>query len=303
MCKSIYKEALVVKKPKALMLEEALYRRLAGYNFSDDYYYVNSGYEGEVLFLQKFPIKDCHLQLFNITLQVDNTKFEIDRAIITGDGIYAFDVKNYGKGYEIINNDWYKNKNIIKNPMTQYNGMKNGLNTIAKLMTLPHDIYCYTVFIKKEFNINQKLEGILLYNEIHQTFRKIHNDKPVSQLDKKLLTHIESNHIPLTFHNRRPQFDIRNIEFGLKCMNCNSSILKFENNARSIVCSSCLSKTTKIELILNNLIDLDIIIARPFSTKEAHKWIGTDYRNITLRVLNQYFISTENDEYYYKYNC
>lgn len=44
------------------------------------------------------------------------------------------------------------------------------------------------------------------------------------------------------------------------------------------------------ELIKQALIELELILYRGFTIKEAHKWIGTPYRNITNRFLKRYFI-------------
>jgi len=113
------------EKPESIRTMELLHKHndLSGKDYS---YYLNlkKGYEGEVQFdsiIEKLTC-DC-LVLNDLLFKENNTVFQIDSLIITGESILMYEVKNY-EGQFIYREDSLKvvasNKPIL-NPMGQLN--------------------------------------------------------------------------------------------------------------------------------------------------------------------------------------
>src|SRR4051812_33780847 len=65
------------------------------------YYKLKKGYEGEVMFdllTEKLP--EERLILNDLLLETNNTKFQIDTAMIVQEKIHLFEVKNFEADYE-----------------------------------------------------------------------------------------------------------------------------------------------------------------------------------------------------------
>ncbi|QIH77645.1 hypothetical protein GTN30_03105 [Macrococcoides canis] len=291
----------MVKKPKNLILEEALHRRLSHYVFSDDYYYTSIGYEGELLFAQRFPIQNHHIELYNINLHTGAHKFEIDRLIITGESIYAFDVKNYKNKYKSHGKTWNTKLTEISSPEVKFNTIDIAMKQLLFSLNIPHKYATFFAFINRQFYIDIPFKGLITYNEISTIFNKIHSEKPVTDKEKLIRNYFIDAHRPLSFHDKRPNFNIKHVKKGLKCINCNSSNIDMRYSKKTCKCRDCLTKYSKNEMVLNSLLDLDIIIGRPFSIKEAHKWIGTDFRNLTNNVLKDHFNIDGGGNYFFPY--
>jgi hypothetical protein len=112
------------KKSKELLIQESLIVRM---NLSNkevsNYLYNKKGYEGEVQFdilLEKSNIY-C-LVLNDLLFEINNKYFQIDKIIITQQGLIIFEVKNFEDEYYIEAGKWFTlPKKEIDNPLDQLN--------------------------------------------------------------------------------------------------------------------------------------------------------------------------------------
>lgn len=283
-------------KPKLMLIEECVYRRMEHYHFSDDYYYSAYGYQGEKLFNDTFPLNDNYIQRFNLTMQHYYHHFEVDRLIITGETIYALDVKGHHRTYKNEREVWRKDGKTIKSPISQYKQMKEGMESLKQMLGLPHQVVCKMVFIQPGFDIDVKEEGVLLFKDIKYLMKHLHSEHPVGKIELDVLNYFETIQKPISLYERRPEFDMNNIQSGILCEVCGMSITLGDNKDKNVSCIICNQVKTKEEWVYTALMELELLLNRGITITEANKWIGRRHRNIVRRVLNKHFVS--NNEYY-----
>ncbi|RAK49758.1 hypothetical protein BHX94_04900 [Macrococcoides bohemicum] len=103
---------------------------------------------------------------------------------------------------------------------------------------------------------------------------------------------------PISLYDRRPNFNFKDVKRGLQCTECGLEINVICDKTKAIVCKGCLKRMKKVELIRDNLIELEVLLNRPITTKDAHRWVGRELRHTTKRVLEKYFNKVD-DRYYY----
>lgn len=283
-------------KPKLMLIEECVYRRMENYHFSDDYYYSAYGYQGEKLFNDTFPLNDHYIQRFNLTMQHYYHHFEVDRLIITGETIYALDVKGHHRTYKNEGEVWRKDGKTIKSPISQYKQMKEGMESLKQMLGLPHQVVCKMVFIQPGFDIDVKEEGMLLFKDIKYLMKHIHSEHPAGKIELDTLNYFETIQKPISLYERRPEFDMNNMQSGILCEVCGMSITLGDNKDKNVSCIICNQVKTKEEWVYTALMELELLLNRSITITEANKWIGRRHRNIVRRVLNKHFVS--NNEYY-----
>ncbi|WP_369813180.1 nuclease-related domain-containing protein [Virgibacillus halodenitrificans] len=112
--------------PAELCIWNSLLKRMKLHP-NDKQYYSNltRGYEGEVQFdaLTEKLNCDCYL-LQDLLLQTNNTTFQIDSLLITGNQLYIFEVKNYEGDYHYEQDKFFKKPQYeINNPLHQIGGV------------------------------------------------------------------------------------------------------------------------------------------------------------------------------------
>ena len=279
-----------------MLIEECVYRRMEHYHFSDDYHYSAYGYQGEKLFNDTFPLNDNYIQRFNLTMQHYYHHFEVDRLIITGETIYALDVKGHHRTYKNEGEVWRKDGKTIKSPISQYKQMKEGMESLKQMLGLPHQVVCKMVFIQPGFDIDVKEEGMLLFKDIKYLMKHIHSEHPVGKIELDVLNYFETIQKPISLYERRPEFDMNNIQSGILCEVCGMSITLGDNKDKNVSCIICNQVKTKEEWVYTALMELELLLNRGITITEANKWIGRRHRTNVRRVLNKHFVS--NNEYY-----
>lgn len=279
----------MLRPPRMMILEDVLKKRLKDYSYSEDYYFVSYGFLGEQQFVNTFPIASHHIELFNIVLKYYGTSFEVDRLIITGESIYAFDIKNHSGQYNIDGETWTKHFKTIKSPTTQFDVLEKGMQQIIGGTDIPHQLVCKMIFINKTFTINKDIHGVVTYHEIHPIMRAMRNELPCGDVEHRIKNYFVNLSHPNTLNYKRPQFDITDIAGGVMCMKCEGKFDMERKNSQSTECPNCGHLSKKVDLIKNALVEYELLKDTGFTHKEAHQWIGIEYRNITNRVLKKYF--------------
>lgn len=285
----------MLQPPLMMMLEDALKKRIERYVYSDDYHFVSYGFAGEKQFFNTFPIAEHHIELFNVVLKYYGTSFEVDRLVITGETIYAFDIKNHSGQYIVDGETWTKNHKNIKSPVSQFDVLEKGMHHIVSHTDIPHRVVCKMIFINKTFTINRDVHGLVTYFDIHPIMRKMRGELPCGDFETKIKNYLLQLSVPNTLSKQRPQYDITKVRGGVTCLQCEGE-MEMPKDERSAICSICGSKFKKEKLILQALIEYELLLNRGFTMREAHSWIGRPFRNITKRVIKKHFVC-QNDFY------
>ncbi|WP_158554306.1 nuclease-related domain-containing protein [Macrococcoides goetzii] len=262
---------------------------MTDYRFSDAYYRVQHGFLGELKFFNLFKIAQGHLELFNININVDGYQFEVDRLIITGEAIYAFDVKHYSAPCVDESEYWRNKYSSFKSPMSQFTIMKDGLKVYVHYHQLTHRLVCKLVFISEHFYIDRKTDEILYFKDIAPLFRAMKQERVVSAFEFTIQKHLMGLHRPINYYNLRPEFNMDTLRKGIICERCAMQIDFGQSSKRLVCCEACGNAKTKEKWIRQTLTELALLLNRPFSAKEAYKWTGRSNRHITKRVLDKYF--------------
>lgn len=289
----------MIRKPEIMLLEESLHRRLGKYAFSEDYHYVQYGYDGEQMFKEKFPLSLSYIQLFNICLKHHQHHFEVDRMIITGESIYAFDVKSYHRTFHNEGGVWRKEGKSIKSPMGQYEQMKEGMQALMHYMGTHHNIVCKMIFIQPSFSIDQREADIVFFKEIKDIMCGIKNEKSVGKLEMEMKQYFEQIQKPISLYKQRPIFNMKDVTPGILCDVCGMKIGLGKGNGMYTKCSCCETRKSKEEWIRFALQEYQILVNRPINYTESVRWIGRAHRNLVKKVLEKHFNCT-NGMYLFK---
>lgn len=104
---------MMIVKERGVCIELQVYRCLKNrmvFTDKEKMYYINleKGYAGEKRFDQLVTTKsDNSLILNDLTLEVNNSIFQIDSLAICEKKIHHFEVKNYEGDFYIEDNKWY----------------------------------------------------------------------------------------------------------------------------------------------------------------------------------------------------
>jgi hypothetical protein len=112
------------KKSKELLIQESLNVRMKLSNKElSNYLHNKKGYEGELQFdelLKNLNIDS--LVLNDLLFEINNKFFQIDKTIITQNGVIIFEVKNFEDEYYVDGSSWFVlPKKEIDNPLDQLN--------------------------------------------------------------------------------------------------------------------------------------------------------------------------------------
>lgn len=289
----------MIQPPRIVVLEDILKRRMHGYEYSEDYHKSYYGYLGELQFLREFPVEDKFIQLFNICLEFEGQAFEVERMILTGDKIFAFDVKNYFGTYDYEGMTWRKPGFSLKNPEAQFEVMDETLCKLIKWMETGHKVESKMVFINKGFSINHQVNGMIKYYDISRVMKTVGASAPVGQLEFDMARYFKKNHRPIRLHDRRPNFNFEAVKSGVQCTSCGLEVELDRSKAKTITCKGCLKTKSKVDLVRENLIELEMLLNRPLTLSKSNHWIGRAHRNLTKRVLEKYF--NKSDARYYHF--
>ncbi|MGK0554696.1 NERD domain-containing protein [Macrococcus capreoli] len=287
----------MIQPPRIVVLEDILKRRLPTYEYSEDYHRSYYGYLGEVQFLKEFPVDEAYVQLFNMCIEYDKQRFEIDRLVLTGDKIFAFDVKNYFGNFQYDEYYWKKSGGSIKNPEPQFVTMDSTFSGLIDFMNTGHSVHSNMIFINKGFSIDRKVDGVVKYYDIGRVMKRIGECAPAGSLERKMAHFFTDIHRPIELHQRRPNFNFKKVKSGIQCTRCGLSVTIEADKCKNIVCKGCLKRNTKMELVRENLVELEVLLDRPITLSEANKWIGRAQRNITKHVLERNFNKCERGFY------
>ncbi|MCG7419036.1 NERD domain-containing protein [Macrococcus epidermidis] len=288
----------MIQPPRIVVLEDILKRRLPSYEYSEDYHRSYYGYLGELQFLNEFPVEDKYIQLFNICIEFEGQSFEVDRMILTGEKIFAFDVKNYFGKFVNEGMVWKKPGFSIKNPEAQFMTMHETLTGLIQWMETGHSVESKMIFINKGFSFQNKVIDMVKYYDIGQVMKSVGECAAAGELESRMASYFNDIHRPISLYDRRPNFNFEKVKRGLQCTKCGLEINIICDKTKAIVCKGCLKRMKKMELIRDNLIELEVLLNRPITTKDAHRWVGRELRNTTYRVLEKYF-KKDGEKYFY----
>ncbi|MBP2076595.1 nuclease-related domain-containing protein [Oceanobacillus polygoni] len=145
-------------KSRGLQVLHALDKRKKLTNKEKQHYFnLNKGYEGEALFDHFTAKLKCECFILNdLLLETNNTSFQIDCLIITGDKFYIYEVKNYEGDYHYQSDKLFKKPRLeIINPLHQLSRSESLLRQLLLTLGFIPQIDASVVFINPSFTLYQ----------------------------------------------------------------------------------------------------------------------------------------------------
>lgn len=294
------------EKPESIRTMELLHKHndLSGKDYS---YYLNlkKGYEGEVQFdsiIEKLTC-DC-LVLNDLLFKENNTVFQIDSLIITGESILIYEVKNY-EGQFIYREDSLKvvasNKPIL-NPMGQLNRAQTLFAGLMNRLGCEIPIQSFLIFVNQKFTLFEApaRNELILPTMVQDHFESLnHNSSIIKNGHKKLAKKLSSMHLLDNYYNNIPSYDFKIIEKGVYCSNCNRKILKLLPHKQLHICHFCGYRQRSEEIILESAKEyLELFPDKKMTISSMEEWCDFMFSKDKIRpVLQNNFLMSGKRRY------
>lgn len=257
--------------------------------------YNKKGYEGEVQFdilLEKLNI-DC-LVLNDLLFEINNKYFQIDKIIITQQGLIIFEVKNFEDEYYIEGGKWFAlPKKEIENPLDQLNRSYALFLRLLQSLGYNCTVDKHLVFVNPEFTLLHAPmnSSIVLPTQLNRLVNKLNmipsnlNDNHTKLANKLLSLHIED--YP---YKRNFKFTYEDLTKGIICSSCHSFIT--EINTKRIKCVKCGLEEDVKSAVLRSVEEIKLLFPeKKITTKLIQEWCNIiDSRKAIRNILNENLI-------------
>lgn len=215
-----------IQEPQLLQILRCLYPRM-DISFLDfqQFQRLEKGFEGERKFIEMIQqLNKDWILLYDLLLEYNQSLFQLDIILITGDHLFVFDVKNLDGEYYIEDDNWYTISNMeLKNPIHQLNRSVTLLRRFLHDSGIKFSVTPYIVFINPEFTLYQEPRDlpIILPTKLPDFLRKlqmIRSSPSVHQ--KKIAEKLVSSHIEDSPYFRPPDYSYEQLKKGIVCKNC-----------------------------------------------------------------------------------
>jgi hypothetical protein len=281
------------KKSKELLIQESLNVRMKlSSKEASNYLYNKKGYEGEVQFdllLENLNI-EC-LVLNDLLFEINNKYFQIDKIIITQQGLVFFEVKNFEDEYYVDGTKWFVlPKKEIDNPLDQLNRS----NSLLQRLLQNHGYNCtvdkHLVFVNPEFTLYHAPmnSSIVLPSQLNRLVNKL-NMQPskLNENHTKLAKKLLSLHIEESPFKRNFEYTYDKLKKGITCSSCHSFITKI--NTKRITCVKCGSEEDVKSAVLRSVKEIKLLFTeKKITTNIVYDWCKIVESKKTIRtILNE----------------
>ncbi|MFC0026621.1 nuclease-related domain-containing protein [Neobacillus cucumis] len=261
------------------------------------YLTLRKSYEGEVLFDRKTEKLTCDCLILNdLLFKVNNTTFQIDSLIITGNLLFLNEVKNFEGDY-YYNNELdrlYKRPKDDEylNPLNQLSRSESLLRQLLQYIGYHFTIEAWVIFINPEFTLYQAPldKPFILPTQVNSYIKKLDiipqglSGKHKMLADKLLSLHKEKN--PYT---TLPPYAYDQLKKGQTCAICDSFALSVRGN--KCVCEDCGHEELVASAVLRSVDELRLLFPdRKITTNLVFEWcVIFEFKKRIARILEKNF--------------
>ncbi|WP_243355401.1 nuclease-related domain-containing protein [Bacillus litorisediminis] len=240
------------------------------------YYYLKKGVEGEVLFDSLTEKLQCDCIIINdLLLKLNNTTFQIDCIIITGENIHFFEVKNYDGDYYYEAGRFYKKpKSEVADPLNQLSRTESLFRQFLQNLGFNIPINAFVVFINPEFTLFQAPlnKPLILPTQINRYLNKVNS--PATKLNQKhktLANKLVSQHIEDSPYTQLPSFHYEQLQKGIICNKC--CCISVSVKGRACLCESCEHKEPVSDAVMRSIKEIKLLFPnKKITTNLIHDW-------------------------------
>lgn len=230
-------------KPKELTTLELLnYRMKLTTKEQQHYLNLKKGYEGELIFDTLTEKLKCECLILNdLLLEINNTTFQIDSAIIASGKFFFYEVKNYEGDYFYDSDKLYKTpKKEMINPLHQLSRSESLLSQLLLNLGIKLPIDASVVFINPTFTLYQAPidQPIILPTQVKSYLSNL-NAMPSKITDKhrKVAEQLLSLHITDSPYKQVPSYNYKQLRKGIICPKCSSFSVYLDESLS--ICRKC----------------------------------------------------------------
>jgi hypothetical protein len=242
------------------------------------YFTIKKGYEGELKFdewAENLPAN--WIMISDLLLEYNNTLFQIDALIFTGDKIYLFNVKYYEGDYYIKDGKWYSPNNTeLIDPLNQL------IRSESLLKKLLHDLGCnipiapYLLFNNPEFQLYgaPKNQPIIFPTQLNRFSNKLNMlTSKTTDYHIKIAEKLISLHIVKSPYERVPEYHFGELKKGITYGCCGlfvSGVIE-----RKLVCDKCGVEEDLDAAVLRGVEEYVFLFPeRRITTEGIFEWCG-----------------------------
>jgi hypothetical protein len=283
------------KKSKELLIQESLNVRMKLPNKEKSLYLHNKkGYEGEVQFdqlLEKINI-EC-LVLNDLLFELNGKYFQVDKIIITQQGLIFFEVKNFEDEYYIEDGKWYAlPKKEIDNPLDQLNRSHSLLLRLLQSVGYNCSVDKHLVFVNPEFTLYHAPlnSSIVLPTQLNRLVNKLNMiPSKLNENHTKLANKLLSLHVEEYPFKRSIKYSYEELIKGFTCATCLSFITKI--NTKRITCEKCGKEEDVKSAVLRSVEEIKLLFPEmKITTGIVFEWCRIVKSKRAVReILNQNF--------------
>jgi hypothetical protein len=280
-------------KSKELLIQESLNVRMKLSNKElSNYLHNKKGYEGEVQFdelLENLNI-DC-LVLNDLLFELNNKYFQIDKIIITQNGVIIFEVKNFEDEYFVDGSKWFVlPQKEIDNPLDQLNRSYSLLQRLLQSLGYNCTVDKHLVFVNPEFTLYHAPmnSSIVLPTQLNRLVNKLNmQSSKLNENHTKLANKLLSLHVEDSPFKRNFVYKYEQLKKGIICSSCHSFIT--EITTKRIKCVKCGLEEEVKSAVLRSVNEFKLLFPKmKVTTKLIHEWCNVIESRKTIRnILNE----------------
>ena len=241
---------------------------------------IQKGNEGECYFdsLMTQYVNCESIALKNLVIVHNGIIIQIDSLLITSNGVYLYEVKNYAGDYSCQNSQIKSlHRSTYLDPIAQLERTTTVINNLLTSWNYRMPISAQVVFVHPTFVLYEAKVGdpILFLPQLPRHLKKVNQkadylDKRHHALAENLLQEA-SKDVP--FERKLPDYSYEQLKKGLTCVTCGSFDLV--NNSKSSWCKTCGEHHSLNEMILHQIKEFRLLFPNePVTRNIIHEWCG-----------------------------
>lgn len=258
------------------------------------YWSLEKGLEGEQALDERLVDLPEHvLILRDLTLEVNNTTFQIDTLLIFQNNIYLLDVKNNQGDYYLDGDIWKSvNGNEIKNPLRQIDRCVSLLRQLFQKLGFHANINASLVFVNPEFTLYAapRRSDIIFPTQLNRFIKQLKQEPcNIGQKHHRLADQLLSNRVLNNRHETKFTYEFSQLKKGILCFNCSLFMRKL--NGHRLICDQCKRIDFTSKIVLEHIDEFKFLFpSKKVNTKNIYEWCGDQVAQRTVRsILNKHF--------------
>lgn len=256
------------------------------------FFYIEKGYEGEVLFDNLIEDACQNMYVLNdLLLEVNRSYFQIDSVLIGNGIVYWLDIKNY-------EGDYYYQDTLYschtgqprKDPLDQLKRSHILFTQFLQNLNSSYTIKPLVIFINPHFTLYQapRNQPMILPTQLTPFVRELkETNLPLTPKDEELAQTLLQSNLRENPFTKTPDYTMDELKKGIHCKSCGSFSLRDEH--RYLRCQDCQTLERKRESIRRMAEEFILLFPHtPLTTRNIQTWCQHSLSQKTVaRALNE----------------